>query len=101
MPAAVIDTDVLSFRFKKDSRAQLYRRHLLGRDWILSFMTLAELDQWALDHHWGPDRRSQLERFLASYTVEYADRDLCRLWAEVTDRVRRNGRPIECADAWI
>jgi tRNA(fMet)-specific endonuclease VapC len=53
MTAVVIDTDVLSFRFKKDSRARLYRKHLVGRDWVLSYMTLAELDQWAIAHHWG------------------------------------------------
>lgn len=43
MPAVVIDTDVVSFRFKKDSRAALFQKHLLGCDWIISFMTLAEL----------------------------------------------------------
>ena len=46
-------------RFKKDTRARLYRRHLVGRDWVLSFMTLAELDQWAEAHNWGHGRRVQ------------------------------------------
>ena len=101
MAAVVIDTDILSFRFKKDSRARLYRKHLVGRDWVLSFMTLAELDLWANTHNWGSDRRAKLELFLGSYAVLYPDRDVCRLWAEVSDGARRNGRPIECADAWI
>lgn len=48
MAAAVVDTDVVSYRFKKDSKARLYRPHMTGREWVLSFMTLAELDQWAL-----------------------------------------------------
>jgi hypothetical protein len=29
MPAILVDTDVVSFLFKKDSRAGFYRRHLL------------------------------------------------------------------------
>jgi predicted nucleic acid-binding protein len=26
---------------------------------------------------------------------------MCLIWAEVMESARRNGRPIECADAWI
>jgi predicted nucleic acid-binding protein len=73
----------------------------VGRDWVLSHMSVAELDQWALTHHWGATRRAQLELLLGSYAIAYPDRELCRLWAEVCDGARRNGRPIECADAWI
>lgn len=101
MPAVVIDTDVVSFRFKRDSRAALFQKHLLGRDWIISFMTLAELDHWALKRRWGSDRRACLERLLVSYAVQYADRLLCQLWAQVTDQAGRNGLRIEVADAWI
>ena len=43
MDLAVVDTDIVSFRFKKDSRARLYRRHLIGRAPVIAFMTLAEL----------------------------------------------------------
>jgi hypothetical protein len=42
MPVVVVDTDVVSFRFKKDTRARLYRRHLIGQDPLIAFMTLAE-----------------------------------------------------------
>ena len=56
----VVDTDVVSFLFRRDTRADLYRPHLVGRVLAISFMTLAELDQWALQHHWGTDRQEQL-----------------------------------------
>jgi predicted nucleic acid-binding protein len=101
MPAVVLGTDVVSFLFKKDTRARLFLRHLRGQDRIISFITLAELDYWATLHKWGLKRRDALEHFLQEFAIHYADRDLCRLWAEVTDRARRNGKPIECADAWI
>jgi tRNA(fMet)-specific endonuclease VapC len=43
MSDAVIDTDVVSFLFKRDTRAELYRPHLVGRRIVVSFMTVAEL----------------------------------------------------------
>ena len=43
MPSVVIDTDVISYQVKGDSRARLYDRHLSRKLWVVSFMTLAEL----------------------------------------------------------
>ncbi len=43
MAAIVVDTDIVSYQFKGDSRASLYRPHLAGKQWCLSFMTQAEL----------------------------------------------------------
>ncbi len=39
----VVDTDVISFLFKRDTRAKLYEPHLSGRQLVISFMTVAEL----------------------------------------------------------
>lgn len=50
MPGVVLDTDVVSFLFKEDTRARLYLRYLRGQDRFISFMTLAELDYWAARH---------------------------------------------------
>jgi tRNA(fMet)-specific endonuclease VapC len=101
MSAVVVDTDVVSFQFKRDSRAALYDPHLRGRTLVLSFMTLAELDRWSVQRQWGSARQSRLDRHLTRFVVAYADRALCRWWAEATDQARRNGRPIESADGWI
>lgn len=49
----VVDTDVVSYLFKRDSRAEAYRPHLTGRLLVVSFMTVAELDRWALERDWG------------------------------------------------
>lgn len=43
MTSVVVDTDVVSFSFKRDSRIRRYRPHLLGKTLVISFMTLAEL----------------------------------------------------------
>jgi predicted nucleic acid-binding protein len=101
MPGVVVDTDVVSFVFKKDTRARHFHRHLIGQTLVLSFMTLAELHQWTLERRWGQASRDRLERYLQVYQVYHADDALCRLWAEVSDRARRRGRRIAVADAWI
>jgi hypothetical protein len=38
MTPVVLDTDVVSFLFKSDSRAQGYLPHLRDRQWVISFM---------------------------------------------------------------
>ena len=39
MPGVVIDTDVLSYQFKGDTRARAYDQHLAGQLRIMSFMS--------------------------------------------------------------
>lgn len=96
-----VDTDVLSFRFRSDTRAALYEPHLQGRTIIVSFRTIAELDRWAEERKWGAARRTELEAYLEPFTVVHTDRDLSRWWATTTVAARRQGRPIQVADAWI
>jgi predicted nucleic acid-binding protein len=97
----VVDTDVISYLFRRDTRADLYRPYLTGRVLAVSFMTIAELDRWALQRNWGLARQERLAAFLSQFTIMLVDRALCRIWAEVGDQARRNGRPIQAADAWI
>lgn len=97
--ALVVDTDVASFLFKKDTRANLYLPHLSGHVLIISFQTLAELELWASVAGWGARRREQLALYLRRYIVEDSSPALCRRWAEVIDGGRRRGRPNATADA--
>ena len=97
----MVDTDVVSYLFKRDSRAELYRPHLTGRLLVVSFMTVAELDRWALQRNWGEARRGKMEEHLRNFVTYPFDRTLCRQWAYVSDRAKRKGRPISVPDAWI
>ena len=97
----VVDTDVASFLFKKDTRAALYARHLSGHMLVISFQTLAEMELWALSAGWGARRKQQLEHYLRRYLVQDSSPALCRRWAEVLDDARRRGRPVATADAWV
>lgn len=99
--ALVVDTDVVSFLYKRDTRAELYRPHLNDPPFLISFMTLAELRSWMRHRGWGPTRRQRLERYLQRYQLIYANDELCECWAQATDSARRHGQPIGAADAWI
>lgn len=102
MRSAVLDTNVVSFLFKADTRADLYAEHLRDRDLIISFMTEAELEQRALQSNWSAKRTEWLRLYVnANFSVVPSSTDLSRKWAEVMVAARRAGRRIETADAWI
>ena len=99
--AIVVDTDVVSFLLKSDSRAQLYRDHLQGKTLALSFMTVAELYQWAYTRRWGESRLAWLEERLRAYVIVPYDSELCRRWAIICVERQRMGKPISAQDAWV
>jgi predicted nucleic acid-binding protein len=97
----LVDTDVVSYVFRGDTRAERSAPHLNRRRLAVSFMTVAELDRWARERNWGAGRRAELENYLQRFSVYLVDRELCRRWADVADAARRAGRAIQTADAWI
>jgi predicted nucleic acid-binding protein len=97
----VVDTDVASFLFKRDSRADRYAPHLVERILVLSAQSRAELYAWPHDRNWGVARRQELEQFiLARFSVEYPDDRLCRLYGELVAAARQQGLPLPASDAW-
>jgi tRNA(fMet)-specific endonuclease VapC len=97
----VVDTDVLSFLYKRDTRARLYEPHLSDPPFIVSFMSLAELRRWTLERNWGESRRQELEGYLTRYLVLHSDDLMCDRWAQAMNSARLRGRPVGPADAWI
>lgn len=97
----VVDTDVLSFLYKRDTRAKLYEPHLNDPPFIVSFMSLAELRRWTLERNWREDRIQGLENYLMRYLVVHSDDLMCNYWAQAMHSARVHGRPIASADAWI
>jgi tRNA(fMet)-specific endonuclease VapC len=93
MSRLVIDTDVVSFLFKNHSLAQLYDPELVGHSLLLSFMTVAELDRWAIQSKWGDARRDWLNRYLEPFVILPFNRALCTKWAEVTVSAQARGIP--------
>jgi predicted nucleic acid-binding protein len=101
MSTIVVDTDVVSFAFKNHPIALEYLPDPIDRSPIISFMTVAELDRWALQAGWGAARRTRLQEDLERFVIFPYDRELCTKWAEVTVAAQSGGRRIECADAWV
>jgi predicted nucleic acid-binding protein len=102
MNVVIVDTDVASFQFKGDTRSALYTPHLAGTLSAISFMTLAELRQWAIIHKWGKRKQGELMEFITeNFVIVDSNEALCFKWAEVKGAVRSVGRHIETADAWV
>jgi predicted nucleic acid-binding protein len=101
MDPVILDTDVLSFIAKADTRAKLYLPELTGKRLCICFQSVAELHLWALVRRWGSTRIESLNKLLAQYVVLPYDSMMAKHWAEVNDHRRRIGRPIGCGDAWI
>ena len=102
MQRVVVDTDVVSFGFKNDTRFERYANAIAGKQLVMSFMSLAELRLWQALRNWSTQRRerffNELDRLYVVYPV---DRRLCFMWAELRAIASRQGRVLENADAWI
>ena len=101
MDSVLLDTDVLSYLFKQDSRGEIYKPYLDGKLGVISFMTVAELEFWANIRNWGVQRRAALSAFLEPYTIINSDVELAHTWAAIRSEVMQGGHHIDTADCWI
>jgi tRNA(fMet)-specific endonuclease VapC len=98
----LLDTDVASLLIKQDNRAAYFFPYLKGQQPALSFMSIAELFQWAEMHHWGERRKANLETLLnRRYVVLGFEFGLAKEWARVRAEAKEQGRPISVQDGWI
>jgi predicted nucleic acid-binding protein len=98
----VVDTDVASFIFKwHPDFAPRYVNIVRGFELIVSFMTLAEMRQGALEANWGQRKCEVLEAYLADFSVLHSDSLLCSTWATIRNESTRKGRQMGSAGAWI
>lgn len=97
----LLDTNIVSYLFKNDSRILRYAGILEGKNYTISFMTAAELFQWAAIRKWGERRKMELEDALDGFIILPSDIEICRLWGNVRAMCRTAGRQISAQDAWI
>jgi len=95
MSRVVVDTDVVSFLFKRHPFAFQYLPDLANRTALISFMTVAELDRWVLQARRDGSGSANI------WNPSPYDRALCTKWAEITVAAQSRGLRIDCADAWI
>src|SRR5437879_6064297 len=96
----LLDTNIVSFQFRRDTRLPLFQRALAGQVQAIAFLTLAELYKWPIERNFSPERRAALEKLLRSYVVLPFDDALARRWAEMSVQLKRAGRGISDSDAW-
>jgi tRNA(fMet)-specific endonuclease VapC len=61
MDTLLVDTNIISFLLKGDSRISFYEEHLRNNQLAISFMSVAELYQWAYLKNWDEKRIYLLE----------------------------------------
>jgi predicted nucleic acid-binding protein len=74
---------------------------LIGVTWCVTFVTVAELWQWAEIRHWGLRTREQLQDWLANVVILDSDEDVSRTWGWICARARARGRARPVNDSWI
>lgn len=101
MGLVVLDTDVWSYLYKADSRAQFYADYLTGKVAAISFQTVAELQYWAIFRKWGDSRLNDLTATLRRFTILQSDDETATYWASIRAQRAGLGRPIAAQDAWV
>ncbi|MDT5061667.1 MAG: tRNA(fMet)-specific endonuclease VapC [Acidobacteriota bacterium] len=97
----VVDTNVVSYLFKKDTRGELYQSVLDGKLLMIAAQTLAELELMPLVNNWGKKRHAALRSDLKKYIIVETNETVCLFWAEIQANATKKGRPISVGDAWI
>jgi predicted nucleic acid-binding protein len=97
----VVDTNVISYIFKKDTRAALYETVLEDKLLVIAAQSLAELELMPLVNNWENKRHAALRSHLKRYVLIEATEAVCLFWAKIQANAIKQGRPISVGDAWI
>jgi predicted nucleic acid-binding protein len=100
--SVLVDTNVVSYLVKGDSRGDRYADDLKDRRLCISFITVAELRFGALYRDWKPKRIERMEQTIRSYVVVPYDDQITREWARIAaDAVRAGRNKVDRSDWWI
>ncbi|MGB8510824.1 MAG: type II toxin-antitoxin system VapC family toxin [Pyrinomonadaceae bacterium] len=97
----VLDTNVVSYIFKRDTRGDLYKPHIEGKLQLIAAQTFAELEVWPLRHNWGINRQMALRTLLDKLVFVEANKEIALLWAKVQAQAKQTGHSITVGDSWI
>lgn len=100
--ALLVDTNIVSYLLKRDSRAELYRPVLENQNLVLSLVSVAELRLWSKIYQWQSKRIQEMESYLQqTFTVVGLNDGIAQQWAEIQASSRAQGRPITSEDCWL
>ncbi len=106
---ALVDTDVFSLVVARsnasDSRVPRWREQLVGRQFVISFQTSAEVIGGALANEWGERRTRELRAIIDRTPTIGVDAEVVEAFARLTADCRRAGHPLHgkahTGDRWI
>lgn len=97
----VLDSNVVSYIFNRDSRADYYEERIRGCQLLISFQTLEESWFGAFRRGWGTRRTRELEAHLQRYETIWPDTEIATVCARLRAESLSAGRGLQVADAWI
>ena len=98
----LLDTNILSFILRNDTRAEKYAPFIEGRIPAISFVTVAEMYFGAYKGKWGARSFKELESFLRRYVVIEFNYQICHEWGVIKAKLEEIGRPVDDNnDIWI
>jgi predicted nucleic acid-binding protein len=100
MNYAVLDTDVASLIFR-DRLPPTMGTRLVGKIWCVSFVTVAEMTQWARLRDWAPHNQAALDRWLSAQVFLDCGVETARTWGHLSANGKRRGRTHPINDTWI
>ncbi|MBN4059392.1 PIN domain-containing protein [Dehalococcoides mccartyi] len=98
---ALVDTDVFSYIWKKDSRADQYLSQLEGLTAAISFQTVAELLFGAYKRGFGKAKLDSLQNEIRRYYTVPFNIAVIDHWARVRAELSAFGQMIDDRDLWI
>lgn len=100
MHPVILDTDVASLLHRRKLTGPVAAR-LIGREPLITFVTLGELTKWAEIRRWGARRRDELAGWLSGIPVLPGDEAVAAIWGRLSAETSRRGRPRPVNDMWI
>jgi predicted nucleic acid-binding protein len=100
MQPVILDTDVASHLHRRKLTGPLATR-LIGREPLITFVTLGELTKWAEIRDWGVRSRQELAAWLAGIPVLPGDEAVAEVWGGLSAAAVKRGRPRPVNDMWI
>jgi tRNA(fMet)-specific endonuclease VapC len=102
MPETVVlDTNIISYQFRNDSRYALYAPFIEGKICCVSFQTRAEIERWIVAREWGQSKQKVFFEFYSQFVEIPHTLELSRQWAIASCEAYAHGQPIPPDDAWI
>lgn len=97
----LVDTNVVSHRYRDDPKFDLFKDSLIGRVPAISFINYAEALKGAHEAEWADRKIAQYESHMRRhYMLLPIDRDTAAAWAKLVAECNGKGIELGCDNDW-